>query len=83
MTMGVPAMAGNDGEKHSSAEAPPAAAGPRELPAAARRALAEAQARRDACLAFEATLPREIGGRGGLEPVRYGDWEVKGLASDF
>ena len=27
-----------------------------------------------------AEAPREIGGRGGLEPVRYGDWEVKGLA---
>ena len=28
-------------------------------------------------------LPRELNGRGGLDPVRYGDWEVKGLASDF
>ena len=28
-------------------------------------------------------LPPEKGGRGGFEPVRYGDWEVKGLASDF
>ena len=28
-------------------------------------------------------LPREFGGRGGHEPVRYGDWEMKGLASDF
>lgn len=25
----------------------------------------------------------EIAGRGGLDPVRYGDWEAKGLASDF
>ena len=25
----------------------------------------------------------EIGGRGGLEPTRYGDWEVKGICSDF
>ena len=31
----------------------------------------------------EAARPRELGGRGGKEPVRYGDWEVKGLASDF
>ena len=30
-----------------------------------------------------ATLPTEIDGRGGEEPTRYGDWEVKGLASDF
>lgn len=26
---------------------------------------------------------REVGGRGGLDPVRYGDWEVKGIAVDF
>ena len=26
---------------------------------------------------------KEHNGRGGLEPVRYEDWEVKGLASDF
>ena len=26
---------------------------------------------------------KELGGRGGKEPVRYGDWEVKGLATDF
>ena len=29
------------------------------------------------------TETREINGRGGLEPVRYDDWEVKGIASDF
>jgi hypothetical protein len=55
----------------------------RQLPAAARRALEEAAARREAYRAFEEGRPREIGGRGGREPVRYGDWEVKGLASDF
>jgi len=27
--------------------------------------------------------PKEVGGRGGLEPTRYGDWEVKGVATDF
>ena len=27
--------------------------------------------------------PRELNGRGGLDPSRYGDWEVKGIASDF
>lgn len=27
--------------------------------------------------------PKEIGGREGPEPTRYGDWEVKGIASDF
>ena len=30
-----------------------------------------------------AFAPKEEGGRGGLEPVRYGDWEIKGLTSDF
>ncbi|MCX7305717.1 MAG: DUF1674 domain-containing protein [Hyphomicrobiales bacterium] len=47
------------------------------------RALAEADARRELYLTREAARPRELGGRGGNEPVRYGDWEVKGLASDF
>ena len=28
-------------------------------------------------------LPKEIKGRAGLEPTRYGDWEVKGIISDF
>lgn len=50
---------------------------------AARRALAEAEARRKAAAAEAAKRPRELGGRDGPEPVRYGDWEVKGIASDF
>ena len=52
---------------------------------AARRALAEAQARRDALDAEAAQLTRtaEVNGREGPEPVRYGDWENKGIASDF
>ena len=55
---------------------------PREdLPAAAQRALAEAEARREAA-AVEA-MPKELGGRGGLEPTRYGDWEKDGIAHDF
>ena len=52
-----------------------------DLPAAARRALAEAAARRKA--KREAMLPPEFGGRDGPEPVRYGDWEKQGLAIDF
>jgi hypothetical protein len=43
--------------------------------------LAEAEARRKA--AKDAALPTELGGRDGPEPVRYGDWEKKGLAIDF
>ena len=50
---------------------------------AAERALAEAEARRAEYRRREAAMPKEIGGRGGNEPGRYGDWEVKGLTSDF
>ncbi|MCU0831285.1 MAG: DUF1674 domain-containing protein [Rhizobiaceae bacterium] len=50
---------------------------------AAKRALAEAEARRAAIDAAAAAMPPETNGRGGLEPARYGDWEVKGLAIDF
>lgn len=51
----------------------------------AEQALAEARERRAEFerRQAEATHQREIQGRGGLDPVRYGDWEVKGLASDF
>ena len=52
-----------------------------DLPAAAQRALAEAEARRKA--ATPPVLPKEYGGRDGPEPVRFGDWEKKGIASDF
>jgi hypothetical protein len=53
------------------------------LSAAAERALAEAKARRTALDAEMAARPTEKGGRGGLDPARYGDWEIKGLTSDF
>ncbi|MEM9710132.1 MAG: DUF1674 domain-containing protein [Pseudomonadota bacterium] len=52
-----------------------------DLPEAAQRALAEAEARRKAAKAK--ALPKELGGRDGPEPVRYGDWEKKGIAIDF
>ncbi|MFK8254029.1 DUF1674 domain-containing protein [Ancylobacter terrae] len=62
----------------------PAAAAPgRPLTPAARRALEEAAARRAARDADAQPAPAEINGRDGPEPVRYGDWEVKGIASDF
>jgi hypothetical protein len=54
----------------------------KKLSPAAERALAEAAARRAAQNASPAP-PKEVQGRGGLDPVRYGDWEVKGIASDF
>lgn len=53
------------------------------LSEAAKRALAEARARRAEIDAKGAFAPKEEGGRGGLEPGRYGDWEIKGLTSDF
>lgn len=55
------------------------------LSPAAERALAEAEKRRAAIddKANQLASTREINGRGGLEPVRYDDWEVKGIASDF
>jgi hypothetical protein len=53
------------------------------LSEAARRALAEAEERRKEYRKREAALPKEVGGRGGNEPGRYGDWEVKGIVSDF
>ncbi len=56
---------------------------PRELTDAARRALAEAAARRRAKDAVQLEQPRETGGRNGLDPVRYGDWEKDGIISDF
>lgn len=31
----------------------------------------------------QASLPKEIGGRKGPEPTRYGDWEKNGIVSDF
>lgn len=53
----------------------------KDLPPAAQRALAEAEERRRK--AKEQALPKEFGGRDGPEPVRYGDWEKKGIAVDF
>jgi hypothetical protein len=50
---------------------------------AARRALAEAEARRQAAEANAQPVARELQGPKGPEPTRYGDWENKGIASDF
>ena len=55
----------------------------RLLPAAAERALAEAAARRAERERTASRPPEEMPGRGGLEPTRYGDWEIKGIAADF
>jgi len=55
----------------------------RHLTPAAQRALAEAEARRRAEKAAAERRATEIGGRDGPDPVRYGDWEKGGIASDF
>jgi hypothetical protein len=70
----------SDDLPESGARLEAAKSGARELPPAAQRALKEAKARRAEA---KPTPPREFNGRGGLDPARYGDWEVKGLASDF
>jgi hypothetical protein len=59
------------------------AAAPKVLSPAAERALAEAESRRKAIDAEMAARPAEKGGRGGLDPNRYGDWEIKGITADF
>jgi hypothetical protein len=53
------------------------------LSQAAERALAEAAARRAVHDREVAPKPKEIAGRDGPEPTRYGDWEINGIASDF
>ncbi|MEM9850873.1 MAG: DUF1674 domain-containing protein [Pseudomonadota bacterium] len=52
-----------------------------DLPPAAQRALAEADARRKA--AKDKAMPKELGGRDGPDPARYGDWVKKVTAIDF
>ena len=61
----------------------PAEPNAKALSPAAQRALAEAEARRRQIDAEMAARPIEKGGRGGLDPNRYGDWEIKGITADF
>jgi len=63
--------------------AAPASVERKVLSPAAQRALAEAEARRQAAAADAKSLPKEFQGPKGPEPTRYGDWENKGIASDF
>jgi hypothetical protein len=73
-------MSASSGAQEAGRDNAPDARDGRVLSPAARRALAEAEARR---ALPEPDRPREVDGRGGPDPVRYGDWEVKGIASDF
>lgn len=52
-----------------------------KLKEAADRALEEAKARKEA--KSKEKRPIELGGRDGPEPTRFGDWEKKGITSDF
>ena len=73
-----------DSSEKSGPEA--ATAGQRKLTPAAKRALAEAAERRrlrDREKTEEKEPPKELGGVDGAEPTRFGDWENKGIASDF
>ncbi len=54
----------------------------KDLPPEARRALADAERLRRK-KAGSMDRPEEFGGPDGPDPVRYGDWERKGLAVDF
>lgn len=65
------------------AEAKQAPEEKRTLSPAAQRALAEAEARRKARDQQARAAEKEIGGRGGADPARFGDWEINGRAIDF
>jgi len=77
----TPSEASRRGSSRSDAGAAETARKP--LSPAAERALAEAAARRAARDRSSEPRPREVRGPHGPDPVRYGDWEVKGIASDF
>ena len=86
-SMGMPTSSTADPSLPTpAAKASEQPANKRPLPQAAARALAEAAARRNErgnTQAGKSRAENEIGGRGGLDPTRYGDWEINGLASDF
>ena len=82
--IGVMSTSGNDSTIPApTAPSPAAAAATKMLSPAAERALAEAAARRAAHDRALAERPQELPGRAGPDPTRYGDWESKGIASDF
>lgn len=84
-------VAGGVGRSNESAEAAAGASEtaestdhtPHNVTPEARRALAEAEERRRQQYQNETGRAREVGGRDGPDPVRYGDWEKGGIASDF
>ena len=73
-------MSGNQNDEATSPGEP---APVKKLTPEAERALAEAEARRAAQAREAVARPKEIAGRDGPDPARYGDWENKGITSDF
>ena len=72
------------GDAMPESETPAVEVAPKKiLTPAAQRALAEAEARRAAAEPNTANAPKEFQGPEGPEPTRFGDWERKGIASDF
>jgi len=68
----------------AKSDAPSTSVAKKPLSPAAERALAEAAARCAERDRAAGQRPAESGRRSGeLDPVRYGDWEVKGIATDF
>jgi hypothetical protein len=68
---------------HSNPVGADASVARRELSPQAQRALAEAEERRSRAATETSHGVKEVQGPKGLEPTRYGDWEHKGLCSDF
>lgn len=83
MERGHPAVGMTSMTDDPSPPATPSVPERKPLTPAAKRALAEAEARRLAAAASAKSLPPEFQGPKGPEPTRYGDWESKGIASDF
>jgi hypothetical protein len=73
-------MRGNNQSRFEAMESEPKK---RPVTPAAERALAEAEERRRARKNTADRAKGEVGGRDGLDPARYGDWEKDGIASDF
>ncbi|MEJ0092476.1 MAG: DUF1674 domain-containing protein [Methylocella sp.] len=73
----------NEKDSAATTQDPRSAAGGKALSPEAQRALAEAEERRRLKANRDETRQKELNGRDGPEPVRYGDWEVKGIATDF
>ena len=72
----------DNGDHQNQSKQPVAESPVKKLTPAAQRALDEAAARRAAAGQPE-NRPKEFHGREGPDPARYGDWENKGIASDF